>query len=114
MKINKYDVFISNELFKSLTKITLDNIGTNFGYDVIFFVIDIIKVKYRLVNSFPVRKIFVKGYNKCVMFYGNGFNEYKFLVREPESQNDYNDSLDSIKNLIKMHIKDGRLFSRRI
>jgi len=108
---------MSKEYFDGLTLLSLENIGDFFGFDGIFFVIDLDakRKSFKVIRSFLIdRQMFKNSPYTYKWYWGDEVKECVFKISKDESDSDYNNRINSYKKLLRDEIKCNRAYGRRV
>lgn len=105
---------MSDDFFKTLIPITTDNISTIFGFDAVFFVINMKKNKRELIRTLTIDRQYFKGNNEYRFYWDSEFKTCITKFSSSESDYDFNERLLSYKKIIRDGIKEGNIYARRI
>lgn len=105
---------ITKIIFDKFSKITNDNIREFFNHDVMFIVAIVSKNKVVMTNSFMVTPQLKKGPFRFHYLWDGNLSSYNMIVKQNESNEDYNTRISDLKSYMKNEIKLGRLYARKI
>ena len=112
--------YVSEDIMSKLTKITLDNIKEFFENKTLFIVLikegsEKIGFKYSISNQFNTRSRFIANKNIIYSYiFDNKIVLNNVLIKTEELLEDYIDSMNSTKSLIKKHISNDQLYGIKI
>lgn len=105
---------ISDDFFKTLIPITDENISNMFGFDSVFFFVDIKKNKKELIRTITIDRQYFKGNNEYTWYWDSGFKTCIIKFSSNESDCDFNERILSYKKIIKDGIKKRNIYWKKI
>lgn len=110
----KVDVgeIVTKDALSKLTKVTQNNIKDWFKRSSLFLVINKINRNHRIISSLVVRPRLIKGHQPYFTYVGTNRIDFT-LYSHGESEDYWNKWIDNMKEVIRMHIKDGNLYVKK-